>query len=273
MAAGGGILADGQGFGGSLEAHGGPGAANGGAGTIYRKGEPSSTAQLRVDNGGLPASTNTPLLSVSSAIDLVVVGGARADPFSGASASLRSLELGSNSWLSYPLPNTGQPLTLTVSNNAIIETGGGILLDGLGFAAGEGPGAGETSESLSSPFLVWSGTGGGNGIGGLGNGPGGAGGAALSLSVGGSLVLDGIISADGTAGVGQGSGGGSGGSIRLTAGSLAGGGVISANGGSGDPPYGGGGGGGRIALLSGIGTAAFEGFKGNLRARGGAGAT
>jgi hypothetical protein len=288
-------------FAGSLRAQGGPGAFGGGAGTIYTMAQASSAAQLLVDNGGLPTPTNTPLSSVSGAVDLAVVGGARANPFGtspNASGSLRNLEVGSNSWLSYSPPNglTALAVTLTVSSNATIEAGGGIVLDGLG----SGPGDGQVVLAGSSTLSGYVGTGGGNGgvggasaFGGAGgisygtfsspqqpgsggaglpNATGGAGGGALLLSVGGGLVLDGIISADGASGVAQGAGGGSGGSVRLTVGSLSGGGLISANGGSADLPYGGGGGGGRIAVLSSTGGAPFAGFTGNLRARGGAGA-
>ncbi|HXP62695.1 MAG TPA: hypothetical protein VN829_19505 [Dongiaceae bacterium] len=300
------IFAGTNSFAGNLGAHGSPGAANGGAGTIYTAGQAGSAAQILVDNGGLPAPTNTPVQSVSGTVDLAIMKGARANPFgNGVSASFRSLELGSNSWLSYSLPSPfgGQTLTLTVSSNATIAAGGGILLDGLGYVGGQGPGAGQTSLSPTSSIragtgggngglggasafsaaggnsygtfssLAQPGSGGGNSLGGLGNGPGGAGGGALLLSVGGRLVLNGLISADGISGVSQGAGGGSGGTISLKVGSLSGGGLISANGGSGDLPYGGGGGGGRIALLSSTGKAAFQAFKGTLRAFGGAGAT
>ncbi len=152
-----------------------------------------------------------------------------------------------------------------------IEAGTGGGNGGNGGASAFGASGGNSYGIFSAPAQP--GSGGGYGLGGAFNEAGSAGGGALLLTVGGSLVLDGIISADGTSGIGQGAGGGSGGTIRLTAGSLSGGGLVSADGGSGDLPYGGGGGGGRIAVLSSTGQAPFEGFTGSLRARGGAGAT
>jgi hypothetical protein len=298
-------------FAGSLLAHGGPGAASGGAGTICTKAQAGAVPQVLLDNGGLLALTNTPVSALPPPFDLAIVGGASASlsgTSAGASAGLRNLEIGSNSWLSFSQPNsfTARALTLTVSSNASIAAGGGIMLDGLGFGGEQGPGAGQTVSGTTSSGETQAGTGGGNGGaggpsvfgpsasrgaggnsygtfnspqqpgsgGGYRTSPnlGGAGGGALLLSVEGRLVLDGIISADGTSGLGQGSGGGSGGSILLTVGSLSGGGLISANGGSGDPPYGGGGGGGRIAVLSSTEQAPFKGFTGSVRARGGAGA-
>src|SRR5262249_55367368 len=75
---------------------------------------------------------------------------------------------------------------------------------------------------------------------------------------GGTLSLDGKISANGLAAPGVSGGGGSGGGLVFSAGILTGGGSISANGGSGYLPYGGGGGGGRIQIY----------FKTNLLAAG-----
>jgi hypothetical protein len=74
----------------------------------------------------------------------------------------------------------------------------------------------------------------------------GAGGGIIRLSVSGTLLVDGRISAAGLGALSPNFGGGAGGSIYLTAGTLAGAGVISANGGAGGG-LGGGGGGGRIA--------------------------
>ncbi len=284
-------------FAGSLSAHGGQGAAGGGAGTIYTKDKAAVAARLLVDNGGLPAPTITPLSPVPAPFDLAIVGGAKADPSAISTSPMSSLEIGSNSWLTVTHNQLFQAnaLTLTVSSNATIQAGGGIVLDGLGYPAGQGTGAGHSQgdnflygqvgtgggyggvggasaygqaggssyDSYSKPQQP--GSGGGNGGGFTPSNSGGVGGGALQMRVGGRLGLDGIISADGASGTAQGSGGGSGGSINLTVGSLSGRGLISANGGSGDLPYGGGGGGGRITVFSSAETSAFANFTGSMR--------
>ena len=81
---------------------------------------------------------------------------------------------------------------------------------------------------------------------------GGSGGGAVKLTVLGSLLVDGRISADGSDGesFNAAGGGGSGGSVLLEVGLLQGQGVISADGGSGGWNAGGGGG-GRIAIYAG----------------------
>jgi RHS repeat-associated protein len=90
------------------------------------------------------------------------------------------------------------------------------------------------------------------------------------LTVEGSLIVDGVLSADGGDGTTRVNGGGSGGSILLTAAVLAGGGQISADGGAcppvGGAPAAGGGGGGRIAIYC-----TTDSFTGTMSARGGSG--
>jgi hypothetical protein len=176
-------------------------------------------------------------------------------------------------------------LMLTVTGNATIQAGGGIIADSIRNPPGGGRGAGKYSYSSSSGYL-----GGGAGYGGYGaasgganpalggstygsvtvptdpgsdgggyipSGPGGAGAGAIRMNVTGALLVNGRISANGGAGVGQGTGGGSGGSVWLTAGTLAGAGTISANGGAGNE-LGGGGGGGCVSIQYGVN--AFEGI-------------
>ena len=70
------------------------------------------------------------------------------------------------------------------------------------------------------------------------------------MQVGGTLSLNGIVTANGNAAQIEGAGGGAGGSVWVTARQCAGNGMIFANGGPGDPDQGGGGGGGRIAIYS-----------------------
>ena len=273
-------------FAGSLMARGGSGSACGGAGTIYTKANSASTGQLVVDNGGQPG-TNTAWTSTGP-INLTVTGGAVASL--PASQSLGTLVVGSNSWLVV----TNQ--TLTITSNATIQTGGGILADGTGNTGGNGPGAGRYYYigTVAPVFLSGGGGYGGYGANGgsnslaaggpaygylssptdLGSGGGGssqnsclggAGGGAVHLNVTGALAVDGRISANGAPGVTTGAGGGSGGSIWLTVGTLSGAGSISANGGLGNG-QGGGGGGGRIAIQY---TANV--FEGSLSACGGGG--
>src|SRR5204863_7160226 len=75
-------------------------------------------------------------------------------------------------------------------------------------------------------------------------------GALIRLSVGGTLDIEGRLTANGNAGIQDDSGGGSGGSIWVSAGKLTGTGSIRADGGDGDLYAGGGGGGGRLAIYS-----------------------
>jgi protocatechuate 3,4-dioxygenase beta subunit len=92
-------------------------------------------------------------------------------------------------------------------------------------------------------------------------GTGGPGGGAITLTVAGTLDLEGTISADGADGVGSEQGGGAGGSIRVAAGILSGSGAFSADGGRG-LTSGGGGGGGRIFVSAGD-AGGFHGLPGS----------
>jgi hypothetical protein len=254
-------------FFGATTARGGSGAAWGGAGTIYSKPNNQSWGLVLVDNGG-QSGTNTSWSSIGT-IDLTVQGGAVVTPPS--SQTIGTLLVASNGWVS--IANQ----SLTVSGNATVQAGGGIIADRTGYAAGSGTGAG-AYYSGSSGYV-----GGGAGYGGYGGpgapvsqystyggniygalaaptdlgsgggsyyspGIGGAGGGAIRLTVMGVLQVDGRISVAGGGAMSASGGGGSGGSIYLTVGTLAGSGVISANGGMGSF-QGGGGGGGRIAVL------------------------
>lgn len=253
-------------FAGSISSVGGAGFMTGGAGTIYSKTANQPVGQVLVDNGS-QSGANT-LLSVVGSIDLLLRDGAKMVALSPQ--TIRSLHVASNAWFIV----TNQ--ALTVSSTATIDSGGGILADGTGFSSGEGTGAGGTSSagafgvtggggghggfgaasaaggnggnshgSLLEPTVLGSGGGRGNG-----NAPanaGGAGGGALWLTIPGTLLLNGVISANGMEGPAPHSGGGSGGSVWLTVGTLAGSGRIAADGGAGNG-MGGGGGGGRIAV-------------------------
>ena len=284
---GGGRIAIGYGvynFSGLVSAYGGGGYAWGGAGTIYTKATSQPWGQVVADNGG-QAGTNTTWTSTGP-LEVTVRNGAVVTV--PTSQPIGALLVASNGWVSIP----NQPLTVT--GNATIQAGGGIIADGTGNPAGSGPGAGR---SYSGSYGVIGGGGGYGGYGaagvsvrrlfglwrqhlrlgdrarGLGqwggssstSGLGGAGGGAIRLNVTGVLQVDGRISAAGRAGISPSGGGGSGGTISLTVGTLAGSGTIAANGGMGNA-LGGGGGGGRVAILYGV-----YGFSGVVSAYGGGG--
>src|SRR5262249_14797939 len=147
-----------------------------------------------------------------------------------------------------------------------VQANGAISVSYRGYGPGNGPGVGGSGG--------WGGGGGYGGAGGDGNGGSGGGatygsveqpvdlgsggwdgagraGGALRLIVGGTLRVDGIISANGSDSFNY--GGSSGGSLWLTASNFDGAGLLQANGGYGgrdgaSNSGGGGGGGGRIAV-------------------------
>jgi hypothetical protein len=278
-------------FTGALSAHGGAGATVGGAGTLYVSTAGMTNSQLVVDNAG-SAGTNTPL-SAAGYIDLTVSGGAIVQLASASTFS--HLLIRSNSFLGHR-PVTVVPIT--VAQDVTVEAGGGIVADGQGYAPGAGTGlgrsvtfqslisgsgaghsgfggasaggtAGGSSYDFGPPNLGFLGSGGGSGAGYPSSAAvGGAGGGGIDLTVGGTLLVAGKLTANGTPGFGSGSGGGSGGGILLSVGTVAGAGVISANGGSGELPLGGGGGGGRISVTYGTNL-----FTGTFSAAGGRGAS
>ncbi|MDB6121365.1 MAG: hypothetical protein JWQ71_358 [Pedosphaera sp.] len=255
-------------FVGSISAYGGGGALSGGAGTIYTKKNGQSIGQVLVDNGGV-LGTNTPIAAMAP-FNLTVRGGAVVYP-SSTYLVLSNLMVASDSFLTSLQSQTN--LDVSVLGDTTIEAGGGLVVDGKGFASSTGPGAGQR-DFLNS-------TGSGAGYGGKGGaspgllggtnygsaqqpvdqGSGGAakpatlaigseGGGAIRLNVGGTLIVDGRLSADGNSAVQDDAGGGSGGSIWVTAGTFIGNGFVTANGGPGELYNGGGGGGGRIAIYS-----------------------
>lgn len=183
-----------------------------------------------------------------------------------------------------------------------------IDLTGRGFPSGTGPGTdaptngngqsaggghgGFGGRGFSEPVSALGGLGYGDAVSpttfGSGGGPNnsngvsltgaGAGGGALKLDVGGTVTLNGLITANGTDGTASwwSSGGGAGGSVWIIASDLAGSGSIVANGGAGNVTYGaGGGGGGRIRLDIASDATSFTGsavaFGGAGNTRGGAG--
>ena len=280
-------------FTGAISAYGGGGANWGGAGTVYIQ-TTGQTRQFILDNGGQSGAA-TPIQSVVSSSALILSNGAVGYQLNPPE-TFASLLVSSNGWLmANPISANNYPgiVNLTVTGNATVEAGGGIVADNAGSAAGLGVGAG--NYYYESPYFLCSGAGyggygavsAGNSVAGgsaygsitsptsIGSGGGnyspysigGAGGGSIRLYiVDGTLDAAGRISANGGNGSGFGGGGGSGGSIWLTVGTLAGAGSITANGGSGADGVGGGGGGGRISIAY-----AANDFAGLMTAYGGGG--
>ena len=263
---------------GTISAYGGGGANYGGAGTLYYRTNNflKLTPVLYLDNGN-NVGTNTPL-PFFNGINVVIQNGAiGVIPYSTIPWMAGTVLVLSNSQLTSLVGQTTLRATsLTISTGAVFS------VDGVGFSALNGPGAGSASggsagggghggygggnvsgggaayDSIQAPVLA------GSGGAKSSTGAGGAGGGALTLEVVQNLIVDGRISANGRPG-GLDAGGGAGGSIYIAQAlnGVSGSGIISANGGAG-PGSGGGGAGGRIALATGL-------FTGQISATGGAG--
>ncbi|MEQ9095042.1 MAG: immunoglobulin domain-containing protein [Phycisphaerales bacterium] len=227
---------------------------DGAAGTVYI--EEAGRGELIVDNNG--RSGRVTVLSDDDIIPRPFVG----------DLTVRALgRVG-------PAPLTR--LDLEVTGNMTVAITARVDANGRGFPGDEGPGAGELNQSAggggghggeggnsntgASGGIAYGsalqpttfGSGGGTDIGGVETGR--HGGGAIKLSVGGTLTLDGTISADGFGDDDDNleSGGGAGGSIWIDAGQLAGvSGEIRATGGDGevrDSVQSGAGAGGRVAV-------------------------
>ena len=219
------------------------------------------------------SGTNTPLSSAFSIpttpFNLSISGGAK--PLLLTPLPLLSnLNIGPGGFLSSVSTQTS--LAIGALQNITVASGGAINVDNLGFTQTNGPGAGASLGNQgagggyggsggasasgaaggtnygSATQPVDFGSGGGLGGGALSGGS--EGGGAIRLMAGGTLTVDGTITANGDFGLQDDSGGGSGGSIWITAGALTGAGTISTLGGDGDFYNGGGGGGGRIAIYA-----------------------
>jgi hypothetical protein len=262
-------------FTGSITARGGVATNSGGPGSVYVKTGSEGIPQIIFDNGGLVG--NTYVSAVFDKSDLTISGGTVLTNSQSTPFTLRSLFIGSNSWLmTLPYPSAGVSGTAT---NVTIQSGGGILSDGTWTSTF--PGAGQSVNSIGGGGggAGLGGTGGTNAAGGVqtvaysvatspggvGGAGGGFGGGGINLAVPGKLQLDGRISANGAPGISFNSGGGGGGSVRLSARTISGTGIISANGGAGNN-LGGGGAGGAIAFY--VDTNLFSGV---IHAFGGSG--
>ncbi len=267
-------------FTGALRASGGIGRQYGGAGTVYRKLTAQTYGTVLVDNLG-SAGALTPL-QTAQPYSLAVAGNAITYPQTGEPLTFSSLDLSTGGQLTHL---NGQKLLVNVLQDAVVRTNGWINANGTGYpvAGDPGPGAGRNGGD----------TGSGGGYGGAGGTdwegkPGGptygsaaaptdwgsaggdadglgrtSGGGAIKLTVGGTLTVDGIVSANGGANWSWDQGNPSGGSLWLNAAALAGSGAITANGGPGGK-WGGGGGGGRVAIYT-----PSQTFAGTLTASGG----
>ncbi|MCX6874644.1 MAG: hypothetical protein NTW21_12685 [Verrucomicrobia bacterium] len=271
-------------FSGSLTARGGSGTQWGGAGTVFQKATGESAGALTIDNGGAWGALTS--LTLPNTASLTVSN--MAQVFPTTPLVLTALHIGANAVLfHYP----AQALSLTIAGHAQIDLGGSVSGNGCGYPFGDDRGP---SPGSVGGYHAGGGAHGGNGgvgydgeAGGLGGydllhqpadygsaggtstsgGPGGAGGGAIRMTVGGTLTLDGTLSANGNGVSYNNAGGGAGGSLWLTVGELAGSGTLSANGGNGEAnAHGGGGGGGRIAIYAGS-----NNYTGSLTARGGLG--
>ncbi|HMS55378.1 MAG TPA: hypothetical protein PKA27_08245, partial [Fimbriimonadaceae bacterium] len=186
------------------------GRPHGGAGTVLRKLPSQSIGTLRVANWAAGMFTE----------------------FTGIN-TFDSIEIGPNSYVGpAPLDTT---FHLIATGDMTVEAGGLVIADARGFPARQGPGAGATSGSAGGGGGYGGRGGWGNGTWPIGSSPvggpcygsvtepnaqgsggggtsAGAGGGVLRLTVGGTLTVSGIVTADGQGHlVNDGSGGGSGG--------------------------------------------------------------
>ncbi len=248
-------------FTGGIVAHGGGGMNPGGPGTVYISTNLTQSAQVTIDNDGLPGLT---VVALPLLADLTITGSSILSNSSGGLSAIRNLFVGSNSSVISASPT----MTIT-ANNVTVQSTGRISVDGASILVGganggnlnsSGGGGGSagfgapstlgaaggnpTTNSITSPNVP----GGGNGGIGANSRPGGAGGGQINLTASGILQLDGLISANGLPGADVSSGGGGGGSVSFNVGTISGAGMISANGGSGNNLIGGGGSGGCVAI-------------------------
>jgi hypothetical protein len=272
-----------QSFGGFVasSANGGGGGATGQRGTVAF----INTAEnhLRVAGQTLTFGENSSIIFSAMTVDnggIVTIGGGSTVDIVG------TLTVTGNSTIILEGKNTTGQVggrwrgtgVIIIAGNLTVEAGSKISADGQGYAGDMGPGAGIPDTYMAAGSGGgYGGQGGSSGAGATGGATygssamptdlssggghgGGSGGGSIDLNVMGTLMLNGLISANGTIGPSRGcgpsgGGGGAGGSILVTAGTLSGSGLFTANGGAGGiggcngtGDDGGGGGGGRIAV-------------------------
>jgi hypothetical protein len=256
-------------FTGSVTAYGGNGSGVGGAGTIWTKTGTAATGSLRVVNWLRAAST--PLPEDITQIDTLMITKSRLTIEHPLIAN--TVTIGNQGEIT-TTPGNVKRIQLSVAGDLLIEANGSIGVDAFGYAAGTGPGA---PDACGWPGGAGHGAHGGIGRDGCSGGPfcgsvtkptipgsggagpapgsscGGSGGGALRLIVGGTLTVNGTLTASAGITNCQG-GGGTGGSIWITCGSMEGSGSVRVRGGDGasdeDGRAAGAGAGGRVAVYS-----------------------
>ena len=255
----------------------------------------STGSRAHAQSGSVLVTTNTTWATGTyNLTSLTVQGGAVLTIGGGSSVTVSGATLvtGSSSIVFQSINNSAQVngqwagAGVTLNSASLeVDAGSTINADGQGYVAGAGPGGINSSVSSGGSYGGVGGTGNGTTAAGiygsttsptdLGSGGSarccgaipGAGGGAVILSVSGTLLNNGTISANGvndTVSV-QG-GGGSGGSVYVTTGGLTGSGVFTTTGGSGGEA---GGGGGRIAVYYNGSSSSFSGFTGSTATGGG----
>ena len=278
-------------FAGTMRAAGGLGYENGGAGTIFSQLAADPRGTVLVDNGTNAGLTrlNSCLWPPSSRFNLTIAGAAMVKP--DAPQTFWNLVLSNRAVVTHEAGQAG--FFWTCLGDAWIGSEAAFNVDGMGFGALNGPGAGNISvygygsgaghggaggESVNggywgsapgggaygasnAPVTLGSGAGGGGGTGG-----GAGGGGAIRLTVNGTLHLLGSVSANGAVASTTTAGSGAGGSLWITADTVVGNGLLLAKGGN-AAAYGAAGGGGRIALWA----RDRSGYSGAVSAAGGTG--
>jgi len=221
---------------------------------------PSSASMVLVDGNG----SNAPLVSAPTTIRKLVMGPSALSRLTllAPLAVLDDAVLHPQAVVTHGDNATTHlySVNMTIGTGLTVHAGAVITADGLGYDPKYGPGAGDGDASggsgggyggMGGPYYRPAGTTYGSWLAPTNLGSGGdrgAGGGAIRLTVGGTALLDGLITADGVAG-GTYHGAGSGGSVWLSADHLEGSGRISACGGQGGSSFwSGSGGGGRIAV-------------------------
>ncbi len=237
------------------------GSGNWDSGATWAGGVPDGNSDVYIQTGHTITNTGTSTISVNSLTITGVLTHAGHTTTDGSTAKHK--------------------LLLDVTTDLSVAPGGAINVNGNGYAGatsgtGFGPGGGKyVGGSYQGGGGAGHGGEGGNSLGGAGSGGavyealaspvdlgsggaegnpgwGGAGGGAVRLLVGGSLTIDGMISANGANGSSTGGrgGSGSGGSVWVACNTFGGGGAICADGGSAyNTSFGGGGAGGRISCV------------------------
>ncbi len=212
----------------------------------------SAGAQAQTGDVVVSSSTSWPAgtysltsLTVQGGAVLSIGGGSTVTVANGVSVTGSSSIVLQGANNTAQVNSTWQGVGVTLQAGSVqVDAGSSINADGQGYAQNKGPGGSAYSGGGGS----YGGIGGGNNADpsltygsaampvDLGSGSYGAGGGAIRLNVGGTLTINGTISANGANVIPGGGGAGSGGSVWVTAGTLTGSGTFNANGGSNTAP-------------------------------------